>query len=109
MHKCREVAYPERGNLGGVRQRSIRRQSQQRGRHRDSSERGLNRRRGRERLHVGNYGEGGVRLNSCYASPFLSSVGFGRLLGHIEASTAGHRRTGVDVIIAGNFNAYSTV
>lgn len=53
---------------------------------------------------------GGVlHFYSCYASSSLFSVGFKRLLGNIEASAPRHRRTGVDVIVASNFNAHSAV
>lgn len=50
-----------------------------------------------------------LRLYSCYVSPSLSSVGFYRLLRNIEASAAEHRETGINIIVAGDFNAHSTV
>lgn len=41
----------------------------------------------------------GLRLYSCYTPSSLTSVGFERLLGNIEASVAGHCATSIDIIV----------
>jgi len=52
---------------------------------------------------------GGVLyLYSCYAPPSPSAPGSEKLLDNIVVSTAGYRGTGLDVVVAGDFNAHST-
>lgn len=50
-----------------------------------------------------------LRLFSCYAPLSMSLVEFKRLIGHVEARTVGHRGIGVDVIVAGDFNAHFAI
>jgi len=46
---------------------------------------------------------------SCYVSPVLPPLEFGQFLANLKVNVVAYRDVGVDLIVAGDFNAWSAV